>query len=259
MPQSQQTVSLANPPDEAGNGRRRDPEKGVCSPHSRLGLGSPVARGAAWASGAPSQRHAGHEPHPNREPRHRRDEDAALLEQVGGQRVAHDGAPGGQRQRVGIARALAVDPEFIVADEPVSDLDVSIRAQIINLMKRLQREKGLTYLFISHDLSVVRYASDRIGVMYLGILVEVAASDELCEEPLHPYTRALLSAVPFPDPDVERRRGRMVLEGEVPSPVNPPLGCRFRTRCPHAMDVCAEVVPQMREIRPGHWAACHLH
>jgi oligopeptide transport system ATP-binding protein len=154
---------------------------------------------------------------------------------------------------------LAVDPEFIVADEPVSDLDVSIRAQIINLMKRLQREKGLTYLFISHDLSVVRYVSDRIGVMYLGILVEVAASDELCEEPLHPYTRALLSAVPFPDPNVERRRGRMVLEGEVPSPVNPPSGCRFRTRCPPAMDVCAEVVPQMREIRPGHWAACHLH
>ena len=157
-----------------------------------------------------------------------------------------------------MARALAVDPEFIVADEPVSDLDVSIRAQIINLMKRLQREKGLTYLFISHDLSVVKYISDRIGVMYLGVMVEFAPSDELYNNPLHPYTQALLSAVPVPDPDVEQERERIVLEGDVPSPVNPPSGCRFRTRCPYVTDACGREDPVWREVGNEHWVlACH--
>ena len=163
---------------------------------------------------------------------------------------------GGQRQRIGIARALAVDPDFIVADEPISALDVSIQAQIMNLLEKLRREKNLTYLFISHDLRAIRHVSDRVAVMYLGKLVEIAEAKTIYKEPLMPYTKALISAVPVPDPQVEATRQRVMLEGDVPSPINPPSGCPFHTRCPYAIDVCREVVPQLVEIKPAHFAAC---
>lgn len=186
---------------------------------------------------------------------------ASLLRSVGlkeefSNRFAHE-LSGGQRQRIGIARALAVDPDFIVCDEPISALDVSIQAQVVNLLIKLQKERGLTYLFISHDLSMVRHISDRVGVMYLGSLVELTESKEIFKNPIHPYTKILMSAIPVADPDAGSSKKRMEIRGEVPSPINAPSGCKFRTRCPYATDLCAQEVPVLREVKPGHFVACH--
>jgi oligopeptide transport system ATP-binding protein len=191
----------------------------------------------------------------------RQDKIITLLEHVGlnsehANRFPHEFS-GGQRQRIGIARALAVNPEFIVCDEPVSALDVSIQAQVINMFEKLQEELGLTYLFIAHDLSVVKHISHRIGVMYLGKLVELADSNELIFHSMHPYTRSLISAIPIADPIQARQNKRIVLEGDVPSPLNPPGGCRFRTRCRYATQLCAQKEPDLKEISPGHFVACH--
>ena len=192
----------------------------------------------------------------------RRERIKALLDEVGlntehANRFPHEFS-GGQQQRVGIARALAVEPEFIVCDEPISALDVSIQSQVVNTLEDLQREKRLTYLFIAHDISVVRHISNRIGVMYLGQLVELAESYELCRHPIHPYTKTLLSAVPLPDPEKSRARQRILLEGDIPSPLDPPSGCRFHTRCPYATERCRREQPALKEYGPGHFAACHL-
>lgn len=186
-----------------------------------------------------------------------------LLESVGlnrdhANRYPHEFS-GGQRQRIGIARALALDPDFIIADEPISALDVSVQASVVMLLQKLQKEKGLTYLFIAHDLSMVKYISSRIAVMYLGNMVELTTSENLYENPLHPYTEALLSAIPIPDPDIEESRQRIILEGEIPSPINPPSGCVFHSRCPKAMPQCAQTAPTWTEYEKGHYVACHLY
>ena len=193
----------------------------------------------------------------------RRERVEHLMEQVGLNPLWVDRYPyefsGGMRQRIGIARALAVDPKLLLCDEPISALDVSIQAQIVNLLMDLREQNGLTYLLISHDLSMVKHVSDRILVMYLGEVVEESCADELYAQPLHPYTKALISAIPIPDPKVERARQRIVLEGQVPSPVDPPAGCRFAGRCPRACDRCRESKPELRELAPGHRVACHLY
>ena len=192
----------------------------------------------------------------------RQDRINQLLTQVGlnsehSNRFPHEFS-GGQQQRIGIARALAVEPQFIVCDEPISALDVSIQSQVVNMLEDLQHEIGLTYLFIAHDLSVVRHISNRIGVMYLGCLVELGESYELCAHPIHPYAQTLLSAVPLTDPEKNRHRQRILLEGDIPSPLNPPSGCRFHTRCPYATARCKEAIPELKEYSPGHYAACHM-
>jgi oligopeptide transport system ATP-binding protein len=190
----------------------------------------------------------------------KKDKVRELLDNVGLHPYMADRFPhefsGGQRQRIGVARALSVDPKLIVCDEPVSALDVSIQAQVINLLEELQERFSLTYLFIAHDLSVVRHISDRVAVMYLGKVVEIADRTEIYENPLHPYTKALLSAVPIPDPVIDAQRERIILSGEVPSPLNPPTGCVFHPRCSMAVEHCSEIVPELREITPGHWVAC---
>jgi oligopeptide transport system ATP-binding protein len=185
-----------------------------------------------------------------------------LLETVGlnrehASRFPHEFS-GGQRQRIGIARALAIEPKFIVCDEPISALDVSIQAQVVNLLIKLQQDMNLTYLFIAHDLSMVKHISDRVAVMYLGTMVELASSTELYDKPMHPYTQALLSAIPIPDPNIEKNRQRILLEGDVPSPINPAPGCRFKGRCRYVKDICHQQMPALREIAPDHFVACHI-